>query len=100
MNGVKEEVVELRRLLEEEKRKLFLEKKRGAWFEKKVNELQTVVGEWERKDVLQREKEYEERLKKERREKMMEEIRDRIEIEEKVREVQAGKKRKLCFSNV
>lgn len=92
------EAVELRSVIEQNKRELSMEKQRSAWLEGKVNELENAVAEWERRNALQREKEYEAERKKEEREKMKAEIKERIEMEEELKSeilAERAKKRKL-----
>ena len=68
------------------------ERERNSWFERKVSDLEVAVNEWKRKEMLQREKECEEKVKLDKREKMME--------MEKVRaEVLGRKERRLSFSS-
>ena len=55
-----------------------LEKERSCWFEQKVNDLQAVLHEWETKDMLRKEREYEEKAEAKKKENMIAEIRERI----------------------
>ena len=67
----------LKNLLEEQRKTLevqYLKKKKNCarkrkklWFVRKVNELQSVVHEWETKDMLQKKKEHKERVQMEKR---------------------------------
>ena len=72
--------MELRLMVEKPVRELEMEKEQRLWFERKVNELQNVIREWERKDAVQR-KEYEVKMEKEKRVRMKAEIRGRVEME-------------------
>ena len=67
MNKTKH-VSELKGLLQEERRKISLEKERSCWFEQKVNDLQAVLHEWETKDMLRKEREFEEKAEAQKKE--------------------------------